>query len=169
MRRNLGMCHHAAVVLAFAASTAYAQGAIRKCIGADGKVVYQDVPCESGKKTAGRVQRDRSSADPAGLKRAQAERERAARFAASRMKQQAAEDEKARAADAEAQAYARAAAADAEANAAAEPRYYYVPLPLAEQPVQLPRSAGASPAILQRPGILDTPAPCKTAQCEKRR
>jgi hypothetical protein len=158
--------------MAFALLTAFvgAQVAIQKCVSADGKVSYQDGPCEASKKAAGQVQRDHSRADPAAIQRAKDERARSDQFSAARAERQAADDQaRAKADEAEAKAIAKAEA-DARATAAAEPRYYYVPVPVVvQQATQPPRSVGGSPGITQPPGILDTPAPCTTAQCRKKK
>ena len=108
-----------AVVLSCVASNAHTQGTIQKCVGPDGKVHYQDSPCDGGKKAAGTIQRDPSTADPVALKRAREERERseslakarAAEFAAEEARRQKAAEDEARAkekAEAEDRADARA-------------------------------------------------------------
>jgi hypothetical protein len=166
MRQSAGAWFGAGLALTLSMSIAHGQ-AIQKCVDAAGKVVYQDKPCDAGKTVAGEVQRDLSRADPAAIRRAQEERERSEKFTAARARQQAADDERqARADDAEAKRLVKAEA-DARARADAEPRYYYVPIPVVQQPAG--RSAGASPAITQPPGILDTPAPCTTLQCRKKK
>jgi hypothetical protein len=77
----------------------HAQSAIRKCVGADGKIHYQDTPCEPGKKPAGEVQRNTTPADPTALRRAQGERELSNRLTRAREKQNAAEETRRGAAD----------------------------------------------------------------------
>ena len=65
-----------AVALSCVTPMANGQGTIQKCVGVDGKIHYQDAPCDAGKKAAGTIQRDPSGADPAAVKRAREERER---------------------------------------------------------------------------------------------
>lgn len=58
--------------------SAFGQGAIEKCVSADGKVTYSDSGCARGAKVVGYVERERSVADAAAMRRAANERARAA-------------------------------------------------------------------------------------------
>ena len=68
------------IVLIVLTDRAFAQ-AIQKCAGADGRVVYQDVPCAAGK-VIGQVERDVTRPDPAASRRAELVREELAERAA---------------------------------------------------------------------------------------
>ena len=165
---------YCALATAFASAPAHAQGAIQKCVDDAGKVTYQDGLCPGGW-AASRIERDTRPADPAALQRAAADRERAAAAAQAR----------ARVAAAEAANDARQgrSVASPKANSTTEPRYDYQgrflsgrgvvgELPGNENmdgrsgvsPTQNARSAGTMPV----PGIMQSPAPCKTAQCVKK-
>ena len=77
------------------AGSAFGQGAIEKCIGADGKVTYSDSGCSQGAKVSGYVERERSKADAAAARRAANARARQQEFARRRAKA-AAEEERIR-------------------------------------------------------------------------
>ena len=159
---------------AFVSAPAHAQRAIQKCVDEAGKVTCQDSLCPGGW-AASRVERDTRPADPAALQRAAADRERAAAAAKARARVAAAE--------AANDARQRSELASAKADSTTEPRYDYPgrfvsgrdvvgQLPGNENmdgrsgvnPTQNARSAGTMPV----PGIMQSPAPCRTAQCVKR-
>lgn len=64
----------ATLVLFGVVGAAHAQGTLHKCIGPDGKVGYQDMPCDASARAA-EIRRDQTKADPAALKKAQKDRE----------------------------------------------------------------------------------------------
>jgi hypothetical protein len=108
------ICRSVLLAVCVVAGEASGQGAIQKCVGADGKVVYQDTQCDAGKTLAGKIARDTSVADPASLQRAREERARADGFAKSRATATAAEERRLAAAQAKADARARDEAMAAE-------------------------------------------------------
>src|SRR5437762_2140127 len=82
---------HLAIALACLASAVaqvHAQGSIQKCVGADGKVTYQDGACDGNARTAATIQRDARLADPLAIQRAQEERDWVREAAATRIEQQ---------------------------------------------------------------------------------
>jgi hypothetical protein len=52
-----------ALVLTLTVSGAQAQGSLQKCVGPDGKIQYQDAPCDANAKTAAQIRRDKSAAE----------------------------------------------------------------------------------------------------------
>jgi Domain of unknown function (DUF4124) len=72
-----------ALLMCFGAGAAQAQDAILKCVGADGRVSYQDSPCAEGK-LAGRIERDTRVVDPVALRQAGVSQERADQAAEAR-------------------------------------------------------------------------------------
>jgi hypothetical protein len=72
--------------------SAFGQGAIEKCVGADGKVTYSDSGCAHGSTVTGYVERERSKADAAAARRAANARARQQEFARRRAKAAADED-----------------------------------------------------------------------------
>ena len=169
----LGLIAVAGVMAIGSGATAvYAQGAIQKCIGTDGRVTYQDTPCAAGK-TSGQVERDTRAADPDALKRAGADQERADKLAETRARIAASDANR---------KFSRAETAE-QASPPAEPQYLYLgdlqrgvvggresakpgkgtrPSGPAVNPN--PHSQGTMPV----PGIMQSPAPCTTVQCRKR-
>jgi hypothetical protein len=161
-----------ALATAFGALPAHAQGAIQKCVGANGKVTYQDTKCATGE-MAGEVQRDSSGADPVALQRARDDQERADKAA----------ERRARVASAEEKRRDTQPIVVEQESAPSEPQYIYVGSP---QPAVVvvretsrsdkrdgrngqstpsnPRSAGTTPV----PSIMQSPAPCNTVQCRKK-
>jgi len=81
-----------ALVALVTAGSAFGQGAIEKCVGADGKVTYSDSGCSHGSKVAGYVERERSKAEAAAARRAANQRARQQDFVRRRAKAAADED-----------------------------------------------------------------------------
>ena len=71
---------------------ALGQGAIEKCVGADGKITYSDSGCAQGSSVAGYVERERSKAEAAAARRAANDRARRQEFARRRAKAAAKDD-----------------------------------------------------------------------------
>ena len=146
------------VSMTLCATTVHGQVAIQKCVGADGKIQYQDSPCDAKQKAAGTLQRDRTQPDPAALQRAKSDQERVTAAAAERVKKEKAEQaayEKRLEADAKAKADAELKAAiDASTRAggtvAQDPRYYVLPLERPTQPIVI-RETPPAPKLLDPP------------------
>ena len=68
------------------AGDAFGQGAIEKCVGADGRITYSDSGCAPGAKVGGYVERERSKADAAAARRAANLKAREQDFARRRAK-----------------------------------------------------------------------------------
>ena len=172
MRRIFGIVAVACVVtIGHGATSAHAQGAIQKCIGTDGKVTYQDTACAAGR-TAGQVKRDTRAADPEALQRAAADQARADKAAETRAGIAAAENAR------------KIIQPDSmgEVSPPAEPQYIY--LGDLQQGVHgvggsakygksngragLTTTANSqSQGTMLLPDIMQSPAPCNTAQCRK--
>lgn len=108
-----------AALAAFAAGPALAQGGtIQKCVGADGRQIYQDTPCPPTTKTAAQLQRDTTRADPVAIKRAEAEAQKLRDARLSRLVAEEKQAIAARAEDERQESRARLARAEARAEAA---------------------------------------------------
>jgi hypothetical protein len=137
---------------------------IQKCIDPDGGVIYQDSPCARGR-TLATIPRAPAYADPEALRAAENDR----------LKLQQALEFRARLAmlDASREAIARGVAPrmdyappyDVAPIGPEGPYYYAVPsYGVRGSGHSAPRSR---PSIAASPGILDTPAPCTTLQCQQ--
>ena len=156
-----------AVLLASQGAPA-AESEIQKCADPDGGVTYQDAPCAKGK-TLATLPRAPAYADPAALRVAEAER----------LKLERAIEARARLAvlDASRDAIARGAPPrmemptyDVAPSIPYEPYYYGVPAYGSNVRPERMSSRGSTrnPGSIASPGILDTPAPCRTLQCQQR-
>ena len=144
-----------------------AETEIQKCADPDGGVTYQDAPCAKGK-TLATLPRAPAYADPAALLVAEAER----------LKLERALEARARLAvlDASRDAIERGAPPRMElpgydaSNVPYESYYYAGPLYGGGGRPERPRFHGATrnSGTMAPPGILDTPAPCNTLQCQQR-
>jgi hypothetical protein len=83
---RIGLLALVALVALVTAGAVLGQGAIEKCIGADGKITYSDSGCSHGAKVGGYVERERSKADAAAARRAANQRARQQEFARRRAK-----------------------------------------------------------------------------------
>jgi uncharacterized protein DUF4124 len=159
------LCFAAALL---ASSFAQAEIEIQKCADRDGGITYQDAPCAKGK-TLATLPRAPAYADPAALRVAEAER----------LQLERAMEARARLAvlDASRDAIARGVpprldlpAYDVGPPIPYEPYYYALPSYGGRgRPERTGRRGAANaPAASLSPGILDTPAPCRTLQCQQR-
>lgn len=145
----------------FAAFVAGAPAAqtIQKCVDADGKIAYQDAPCDSKAKSAATIQRDRSTADPLSVQRAQAERARAESYSAARAREyQEEQDRLTRIAEAEARARSEAEAEDRLARKIAAELQPQHPAAVPAQPIVVQDQRTISNRIIIQPAP-SAPAP----------
>ena len=153
-------------IAALLASSVALADEIQKCADPDGGITYPDSPCGKAK-TLATLPRAPAYADPAALAVAEAER----------LKLERAIEARARLAvlDASRDAIARGAPPQMDVPAydgpvPYEPYYYGAPSYGGRVRPDKIRGRGAANAsgILPPPGILDTPAPCSTLQCQQR-
>ena len=154
-------------IAALLVSSAALADDIQKCADPDGGITYQDAPCGKGK-TLATLPRAPAYADPAALAVAEADR----------LKLERAIESRARLAvlDASRDAIARGAPPQMDVPAydgsVAPYEPYYYGAPYYGGRGRHDRIGGRGPAYatgtLPPPGILDTPAPCRTLQCQQR-
>lgn len=158
--RNTGRVA-AVILLCVGVSPTVPAQSIQKCVDANGKVHYQDTPCESTQQAVATIKRDTSKPDEAAFIRSEKERMKLKLMQIERQQEEL--NERARIAKIEAAQAAARERAEAEARADARTRAIVDAL---KAPVDLPYIPGGSyyspPRAAERPAPAPAKAPAPT-------
>jgi hypothetical protein len=141
---------------------------IQKCLDWEGTIVYQDTPCPKGT-AVGAIPRDTSKANPDAVRQAEEDRRLLAQILLAKASRSPAVQ-----VIVPGSGSAMSDGVAIEPGYAAEPAYGYGTPAYGSGPGRGYRDRGGRDAALRSPiarspGILDTPAPCNTLQCQRAR